>query len=430
MSERFDVIVVGAGLAGSSAAIVAARSGLKVLVLERGPYVGAKNMTGGMVYARVLEQVVPEYWKDAPLERPIVHNRIMMTSGGRAMTLDIGNESFGKPPYNGFSVLRRDFDPWLAGKAEEAGAVLVTSTVVDDLLVERGRVVGVRTRRDRGEVRGDVVILADGVNSLLARKAGLRRDYGPHDIGLGVKELIALPEDAIDARFGLGRGKGASYAVIGDFAKGIPGGGFMYTNTDTVSVGVVAHPDALVEQKVTPSELLERFKSVPEIARLLEGGETIEYSGHLVGESGMSAMRKIVSDGVLVAGDAAGFIVNTGIVLAGMNLAVSSGCCAGKAAVQAHERGDFSERGLGSYHEFLEGSVAKSMVDVHERAPEFIRVPRLYDEYPEMVNNILEDMVSFDGGPVRSAKSIVKEQLGAVRTTDLLRDVRKGAKAL
>ncbi|MCM1564384.1 MAG: FAD-dependent oxidoreductase [Dehalobacter sp.] len=430
MSETFDVIVVGAGLAGASAALTAAKAGLSVLVIERGEYIGAKNITGGMILTRVLQDIVPNYWEDAPLERPIQHQRIMMTSGERALEIDIGNSTFLNPPYNGFSVLRKEFDQWLAGKAREAGALIVTGTVVDDFLYEGDRVVGVKTRRTEGNIRAKVVILADGVNSLLARKAGLRKKYGHHDIGLGIKELLALPAKVINERFGLTGNAGACYAAIGDFARGIPGGGFIYTNKESVSIGMVVQPQALAEQRVTADEVLERFKARPEVARLIEGGKLLEYSGHLIPEGGYTAMPKLFRDGLLVAGDAAGFVVNTGIVLQGMNLALASGRCAGETAVLACQKGDPSTAVLSRYTTLLEQGIALSEMKAHKKAPEFMRSPRLFDQYPDLLNNVMEQMVTVGSDPRQSLMRMAKKELGNVKLMDVVRDALMGVRAL
>jgi len=430
MAETFDVIVIGAGPAGTSAALTAASAGLRVLVIERGEYVGAKNTSGGMLLAQVLQELVPDYQKEAPLQRPVEHHRIMMTSGERSLEIDFGNRGFLAPPFNGFTVLRQELDEWLANKARAAGAVIVTGTVVDDLLYEGDRVVGVKARRAGGDVRGNVVILADGVNSLLAQKAGLRGELGNHDIGLGVKELLALPAKTINERFGLSGNAGAAYAVIGDFARGIPGGGFIYTNKDSVSIGVVMQPEALARQKITTDEVLEQFKARPEIARLIEGGRLLEYSGHLVPEAGLAGMPKLYRSGLLVAGDAGGFCVNTGIVLMGMNLAIASGKCAGDTAVHARQLGDFSAGTLKHYGQLLEQSIALSAMKTYRRAPQLMASPRLYDQYPDIANNILEQMVTYGAGPHASAAQIVRSELGKVRLTDLLRDGWIGGRAL
>lgn len=430
MSEVFDVVVVGAGLAGSAAALVGASSGLNVLVIERGEYPGAKNMTGGMIHTQVLQELIPDYWKEAPLQRPIGYQRILATSGLRSIELNFNNRGFIEPPYNGFSVLRHEFDEWFASKARQAGAVIVTSTVVDDLLYDGDKVAGVKTRRPNGDVRAKVVILADGVNSLLAKKAGLTRKLNKHDYSLGVKELRALPANLINERFGLEGNAGASYTVIGDFARGIPGGAFIYTNKESVSIGVVMQPEALAQQKVTADEVLERFKARPEISRLIEGGQLVEYSAHLIPEGGLKSMPKLYRSGLMVAGDAGGFGVNTGIVLMGMNLAIASGKCAGDMAIQAVQQGDFSASFLRKYTKLLEESVALSAMKIHQRAPELMRVPRMFDQYPDFANNFMERLVTVNPGIQESALSIARSEIRTVRVLDLLRDGWLGVKSL
>ncbi|NLI93128.1 MAG: FAD-dependent oxidoreductase [Peptococcaceae bacterium] len=430
MTNKFDVIVVGAGPAGSSAAIMAAKAGLKVLVIERGEYVGAKNMTGGMLMSQILNEVVPEFWKEAPLQRPVVSQRIMMTSGARSMMVDIGNQKFLEPPFNGFSVLRHELDAWMADKAREAGAIVVTGTVVDDVIREGNRIVGVKTRREDGDVYGDVVILADGVNSLLARKVGLKKPDKAHDIGLGVKELLALPAKTINERFGLTGNSGAAFMAIGDFARGIPGGGFIYTNKESISIGMVLQPRALIDQKVTADEVLERFKAVPEVARLIEGAKLIEYSGHLIPEGGYDSMSKLYADGIMVAGDAAGFVVNTGITLQGMNLAIASGKCAGEAAVKACRKQDFSVSSLSEYETLLSEGVALNAMKTHRRAPELMSSSRLFSEYPDMVNDLLEQIVTIGPGPQELAMKIAWREMKKIGWKNLIHDGLTGVKSL
>jgi electron transfer flavoprotein-quinone oxidoreductase len=279
-------------------------------------------------------------------------------------------------------------------------------------------------------VRAKVVILADGVNSLLAQKAGLKGKFSLQEVSLGIKELLALPAKTINERFGLIGEAGAAYAVLGDFARGIPGGGFLYTNKDSVSIGVVMQPQALADHKVTIDEILERFKARSDIARLIEGGRLLEYSGHLVPEGGLAAMPKLFRGGLLVAGDAAGFCVNTGLVLMGMNLALASGKCAGETAIYACQRRDFSATTLGQYVPMLEKSAALSSMKTHKAAPELMQSPRLYDQYPDMVNNMMERILTVGPQPHETALDIGRGEFGAVGWMDLLRDGWKGVRAL
>src|SRR4051794_12635413 len=109
----FDVIVAGGGPAGSCAAIVAARAGLRTLLVERGPFPGSKNMYGGVIYPRILDLIVPEWWEQAPVQRWITRRSTMIVDDERAVTVDFRAEAWGRPPYNGATAFRPDFDHWL-----------------------------------------------------------------------------------------------------------------------------------------------------------------------------------------------------------------------------------------------------------------------------------------------------------------------------
>ena len=266
----------------------------------------------------------------------------MLLTPTQAMTVDIRTAAWGQPPYNGATAYRPDFDHWLAGKAEADGAELVCSTTVVGLLREPdGRVVGVRTDRPDGDVRADVVIACDGVNSFCAKEAGL---HGPVDAGhytLGVKETLALPKAVIDERFAVRGREGVDIEIVGG-TGGVNGGAFLYTNLDTVAVGVVLELRKLAAQQRRPEEIIAALKEHPAIAPLVDGGEVKEYSAHVIPEAGLAMMPKMTGDGMLVAGDAAALCLAAGIWLEGVNFAMASGIYAGEAAVEALAAGDTS----------------------------------------------------------------------------------------
>ena len=152
VSERFDVVVVGAGPAGSTAALVLARAGKRVALVERGPFPGSKNMYGGVVYARVLDRLIPKWWEEVPVQRWVTRRATMLLTETQSLTIDFRSQRWSAAPYNGCTTFRPDFDSWLAGKAEAAGAVLDRLDDGDGLLRdERGRVVrrAHRSRRRR-----------------------------------------------------------------------------------------------------------------------------------------------------------------------------------------------------------------------------------------------------------------------------------------
>ena len=155
----FRSIVVGAGPAGSCAALELARAGKSVLLIERGPFPGSKNMYGGVVYPRVLDDLIPNWWDEAPVQRWVTRRSTMIMTPTQALTIDFRSQNWAAPPYNGATAYRPDFDHWLASKATDAGAQLLCSTVVVGLLRDRaGNVTGVRTDRPDGDITARVVI--------------------------------------------------------------------------------------------------------------------------------------------------------------------------------------------------------------------------------------------------------------------------------
>ncbi|UDY37763.1 FAD-dependent oxidoreductase [Dermatobacter hominis] len=425
----FDAIVVGAGPAGSAAAIELARAGRSVCLVERGPFPGSKNMYGGVVYGRILDEIIPEWWTEAPIQRWVTRRATMIVTGHQALTVDYRTEAWGEPPYNGATAYRPDFDSWLAGHATAAGATLVTSTTVTGLLTEGGRVVGVRTDRPDGDLTAHVVIACDGVNSFVAKEAGL---YGPVDAAnytVGVKETIALPREVIDERFGVRGDQGVDYEIIGCTGD-VPGGGFIYTNADTLAVGLVLSLPALAAGGTRPEELLRRMKAHPAIAPLVEGGEVKEYSAHVIPEAGFDMMPEMVGDGILVAGDAAAMCLAAGIWLEGVNFAIGSGSAAGKAAARAIKRGDTSAAGLDSYRTRIEATFVMKDHRKLRDAPHLVMSELAQQRLPAIACGVAERMFRVDNPqPKPGLRRILRTEMKAngVRLRDA---VSQGWRAL
>ncbi|TDD80858.1 FAD-dependent oxidoreductase [Saccharopolyspora karakumensis] len=375
-----DAVVVGAGPAGSAAALELARAGRRVILLERGPFPGSKNVYGGVVYGRVLDEVLPEWWREAPVQRWVTRRSTMMLTGHQALTVDFRTEDWGSAPYNGMTTFRADFDSWLAGKAVDAGARLVTSTVATDVIREDGRIVGVRTDRPDGDIQARVVVAADGVNSFLAKQAGLLPGTDPEHQTLGVKETLALPRKSIEERFALTGDHGADFEILGCTGD-IPGGGFLYTNRDTVSVGVVLSLTGLAASGRRPEEVLAGLKAHPAIAPYLRGAELKEYSAHLIPEGGYRSMPPLSAPGMLVTGDAAAMCLAAGIWLEGVNFAIGSGLAAGRTAAESVENGG----GLDGYRERLEGNFVLADHKRLQRAPGLVLSDRVQQQYPKLL---------------------------------------------
>jgi electron transfer flavoprotein-quinone oxidoreductase len=239
--EKFDAIIVGGGLAGATAAYILANAGMEVLLADRGDFCGSKNVTGGRLYAHSLEKVFPGFAEEAPIERKVTHEKISLMTPKSSLDIGFSSEKLGEDPESAsYTILHSKFDPWLAEKCEEAGVMLVPGIRVDSCVVEDGKVVGIDAG---GEIMySDVVIIADGVNSLLAQKLGMKKELTPHEVAVGVKEVIKLDEEVINQRFGVRGNEGVAWLSAGDATAGAFGGGLLYTNKDTISIEV-CHPD-------------------------------------------------------------------------------------------------------------------------------------------------------------------------------------------
>jgi electron transfer flavoprotein-quinone oxidoreductase len=392
---NFDAIVVGGGPAGLAAAYTLADGGARVIVIERGDWPGSKNMMGGLIFSHPTAEVVPEFWKEAPLERHVTRREMWLTTGDSALKASYESTDFGAEPYNSFTCFRSRFDKWLAGQARAKGAVIITETLVEDVLWENGRVAGVRTSRPEGDLEADVVIIAEGVNPFLAEKAGLSRGVKPESLALAVKEVLSLPREKIEDRFNLEPETGAAYEVVGEITAGIPGTGFIYTNRDTVSIGVGVILKDMVDRSGAAYALLERFKAQPQVRRLIAGAGPREYAAHLIPEGGYRGMPTLYGDGVLVVGDAAGMV--NAAHTEGANLALLSGRMAAQTVLRARDFGSFDAGTLGHYQDLLRKSVIlKDLKQYQDMMPFLSSHPHFFSLYPELASAALKEFLTVD----------------------------------
>ncbi|MQL53433.1 FAD-dependent oxidoreductase [Desulfofundulus thermobenzoicus] len=428
--DKFTAIVIGAGPAGSTAAYLLAREGLDVLLIEKGDTPGGKNMFGGRMYSHALNRIIPNFWEEAPVQRPVVREVITFLTEDRSLSFVCQDESWNRSPYHSFTLLRAEFDAWLASKAEEAGAELACGIRVDDLVMEKGRVVGVRAGED--ELLADVVIAADGVNSLMAQKAGLRKELEPHQVATGVKEVIELPAEVISQRFQVADNGGTAQLFVGSCTCGMQGGGFLYTNKNSISLGLVVSASELQQNPYRPVDLMEDFKAHPHIAPLIEGGEVVEYSAHLVPEAGLEMVPGLYGDGIVVVGDAAGFVLNLGYQVRGMDLAIASGEAAARAVKEARAKNDFSRQSLAVYQEYLKRDFVFKDLEAYRKAPAFLKNKRLYTIYPQLATGLFSRVFSVNGTMPVHLLHIVLHQLkqNQVGWLQLAGDAWKGGRSL
>lgn len=390
--NKTDVIVVGAGPAGISCAITIARQGKKVVLIERGSFAGSKNVFGGAIYTQPTKEIFPDFETSAPLERKNIEHKFAILGEEDSTVISYRNKKA-----ESYTVIRGKFDRWMAEQAKQAGVYLVEKTVVRELITENSKVVGIKTELE--DYYADIVVLADGVNSLLAKQIGLRKEISTKDVALSVKEVIKI--DNINERFNISDDEGCIYEIFGGPMLGMLGLAFIYTNKNSVTIGLGVTLNELVERGLRPYELLDRLKKHPTIEPLLKDGVLEEYSAHLIPEGGYNSIPQLSSDGVMIVGDA-GMLVNN-LHWEGTNLAMISGKLAGETAVEALNDCDFSSNSLKRYDEKMKNSFVMKdlktykdlMTIAHKKSESFL------DYYLKTINSFFEMFTSVDSVPKR-----------------------------
>ena len=393
------------------------------MLLERGAFPGAKNVFGGRIYTYAVQKLLGDSWKDAPMERFIRKEGITFMTEKDAFSIEYEC----KDPQGSFTAVRAKFDKWLAEQAEKAGASLINEARVDDLILEDGRVKGIVAGQDK--IPTEAVIACDGTTTGLARKAGLVAMLNPQEISMGMKDVMELPSETIEERFGLDPGEGAAHVFVGTPSGGLRGGGFLYTNKESVALGMVVGGDDVSLNAVPSHSLIQKLRSHPKVQRFIKGGKTIEYDAHMIPEAGPRLLTRPFTGGMLVAGDAAGHLLNNGYTFRGVDMAIGAGVAAAQTILEARKMKDFSAGSLKSYERRLREEPSLRDMYTFNRVPRYLRNKRLYTVYPEIVCSAAEAIYRVDGtGKKKILKELRSQTKGRVSTLKLLWDMISGAR--
>jgi electron transfer flavoprotein-quinone oxidoreductase len=431
IDEKFDAIVIGAGMAGNAAAYTMASRGMKVLQLERGEYPGSKNVQGGILYADMLEKIIPEFREEAPLERRLIEQRFWFMTDRAHTGMHYRSDEFNEDRANRYTIIRSQFDRWFSKQAQAKGALLLCETTAIELISDAyGKVIGVRTDRSGGPVHADVVVLAEGVNGLIGTRANLRPTPKSSHVALAVKEMHFLPAETIDARFNLKGDEGAVIEAAGTISQGMAGMGFIYTNKESISVGIGCLVSDFAENQTSPAQLLETFKKHPSVAPLLVGSEVKEYAAHLIPEGGFKAVPQLFGDGWVICGDAGQ--LNNAVHREGSNLAMTSGRLAGEAIFQIKSRREkMSKDNLALYKKMLDDSFVMKDLHKHKDMPSLLHTQsqNLFLTYPQLVSKAMENFVRVDGKPKLDKEKDTMRSFRKARGFGLIGDAIRIARA-
>ena len=357
--------------------------------------------------------------------------RISIGTGNEMTTIEYSYQD-SEPNEESYVVLRAKFDKWLAEEAEKKGALLVSNVQVTELITEgegkKQRVVGVRCHDD--EVYAKLVIIAEGSNTVLLEQAGLTGPTDPSTMAVGVKEVYKLKKEDLENRLMLSGDDGMAWLTLGDMTSGLLGGGFIYTNQDSLSVGLVVGLEDIGKADRSVDDMLTAFTSHPRIAPLLKNGQLKEHSAHLVPEGGYKSMPKLGGKGYLIVGDAARMCMNLGYTIRGMDLAIESGMCAAD-AVNVALRDENMDRVGKLYERQIKNSWLRKDLKHYKNMPKFLAThPRIFNEYPVFVNHLMRDIFTVNGDGAVPMMKKIRRRIGDIGLFTLIRDAWKGVRSL
>lgn len=423
MDDDFDIIIVGAGIAGTACALRCARAGLSALLLERGDIPGSKNLSGGRLYTHALAELLPDFRQSAPLERRITQENLTLLARDGATTW-----SSLRPDGDSWSLLRSRFDPWFVAQAEAESVQCLSGITVEALHIEDGRVCGVIAGNDT--LRARYVVLAEGANGLLAERYGFLPRPSTNAMALGIKETLALDKHVLEERFRLSPTEGAAMLFSGEICGPLPAGAFLYTNQDTLSLGVVCPLSSAAQSDVPASRLLERLKSHPALLPLLRGCETLEYGAHLVPEGGLHGLPvQYAGAGWLLVGDTLRSCINTGFTVRGMDMALIGAQAAAHTLINACRKPE-PQNLFPAYHQDIRHGLLWEILQRYQGIPALLQRPGWYRQWPALMDDISRELWHQGDRPVAPLRQIVWRQLRRHGLRHLAGDILRSLRCL
>jgi electron transfer flavoprotein-quinone oxidoreductase len=277
--ERYDVAIIGGGSAGLAALKQLSNLNKQAILIEAGKKAGSKNLSGGILYSKKpkhgktynVEDVYPEFLQDTPVERRITQYILHATSRDKVFTMNLTAAHEYQANF-GYSVLLNKLNGWFAKQASESaerqGGGIVSGVHVRSISWQEEKTLIETDELEPFEAKA--VIAADGVNSEVAEMTGARTKFTPEQLYQGVKVIVKLPEEIIEQRFRIGPDEGAAHLFAGDITLNHIGGGFLYTNLDTLSVGAVYHYDSLIDRPSEPYTLVNALLKNPLVAEFIK----------------------------------------------------------------------------------------------------------------------------------------------------------------
>ncbi len=416
--EKFDVIVVGGGPAGLSAAYHLAKKGFNVLVLERGNEIGCKNVFGGRIYAKPFDKYFEGFRTEAPIERWVYEERLSFTWKDLSADLSFFHDKERRK--ESFTTFLSKFMKWMAGLVESNGGIVAPGMLVESLVVNDNCVSGVFV--DNEKIEADYVIIAEGSNGNLLEKHGLWSRPKPKHMAVGAKEVIKLNEKVISER--LGGDWGLAWLFVGEVTQGVPGGAFLYTMKDYVTIGVVVRLSNVLNLSIDVKDIVEYFRLRERVKSFLEGGTLIEYQAKTVRETGYyDYLEKPYGNGYLVIGEAAGLILNTGFTIHGVDFAVESGRLAAETIEEAHKIGKNDESTLSLYKKKLFESEIFDAMKKYRKVERLLGNEDVYSIYPMLVCKFMRGL--FDTKEIKDPKAVFRESLKGYSLIKLIMTMMK-----